>query len=57
VSFGEQQRFGFQVAVSNVFDKRYVVNPAQALSLNGGVIGGGVDTFGRRYRVSTNIRF
>lgn len=54
ISFGEKRRFGMQLAISNLFDKRYVVNEAQAVALG---IGGGVDTFGRRFRLSTNVRF
>jgi outer membrane receptor protein involved in Fe transport len=54
ISFGERRRFGLQLAISNLFDKRYVVNESQALALG---IGGNVDTFGRRFRLSTNVRF
>jgi len=53
-SFGEERRFNLQVAVSNVFDKNFAVSSPQALALG---IGGIVDQIGRRYRVSTNIRF
>lgn len=52
--FGEKQRFSMQLAVSNLFDNRYAVPSYQALSLG---IGGGIDTFGRRFRLSTNVRF
>ena len=53
-SFGDDQRFGFQIAVTNVFNKQFAVPEAQAIALG---VGGGVDYTGRRFRVSTNIRF
>jgi outer membrane receptor protein involved in Fe transport len=52
--FGTDQKFNFQVAVSNVFDKNFAVASPQALALG---VGGVVDQIGRRYRVSTSIRF
>lgn len=53
-SFGEEQRFGFQVTVSNVFDKRFGVDSGQAIAL---ASGGRIDDFGRRFRVSANVKF
>ena len=52
--FGQAQQFNFQVAVSNVLDKNFAVASPQALAL---AVGGIVDQLGRRYRVSTSIRF
>jgi outer membrane receptor protein involved in Fe transport len=53
-SFGEEQRFGFQVTVNNVFDKRFGAAPGQAISL---ASGGRIDDFGRRFRISANVKF
>jgi len=49
---GEDRRLGFQFTVNNVFDNRFLGDPLRATALSGTL-----DDFGRRYRVSVNVRF
>jgi outer membrane receptor protein involved in Fe transport len=53
-SWGPNKRFNLQLAVINVTDKRFAVPFPEAIGLG---IGGVVDTFGRRYRVSATAKF
>jgi outer membrane receptor protein involved in Fe transport len=53
-TIGENRRYGFQLTVNNVFDKRYATHPAAVIALLGV---GYIDEIGRRYSVQANVRF
>jgi outer membrane receptor protein involved in Fe transport len=50
---GEEGRFGFQLTVANVFDKRFAGPFASVFALGTGRI----DDIGRRFRVQASLRF